>query len=295
DIKKYVKLYLQQYYPVSSSLLEAYYLSLEDRVIENKIVLPYYEGIEAISKSYLYPDEFEYFYAQLDKISKSTTDNERKRLNEMLTAMQFTRLELMRMNTSAYSSEKIEETLTLLKGHEVFSNMKRFKESGGSLKSYIDQLENLRTVNMGKDNLLKNSTLKLVDANNTSLPILTDGHYGLSIDYYLGWYISAKESISVSIPLFEGVNTYRIKIGMMQAKEWNIYIPQRIEIWSKNGCLSSFPINSLYNEQDSCRIMSEVIIQLDASDLPLELRIRNNASANAKIAIDEIEMYKYNQ
>lgn len=294
DVKKYVELYLEKYYPISSFLLEPYYLSLEERVVKNKIRLSYYEGIEAISKSYLYSDEFENFYTQLDKISKLAVGSERKQLNKMLTAMQFTRLEIMRMPTATYNSEQTEETLALLKGHDSFPDMKNFKESGGSLTSYIEQRSNQNLINREKGNLLQNNVLRCTDEYHSNLSVVTDGHYGLPIDYHLGWYISSKETLTISLPLSEDADWYKIRIGMLQAKEWNLYTPQSVEVWGNNRCISTFLIDPLLKEETAFRIMPEAIFQLTSSDLPLELRIRKNSLPAAKLAIDEIEIYKYN-
>lgn len=293
DVKREVESYLTQAYPTTHELLATYYLTLEDRVAKKGVVLPYYEGIESISKSYLYPDEFERFYQQLFSAALHVDGAERIKLNKMVTAMQFTRLELMRMPGAPYSKEAEQEMIELFEGYKAFSDMQHFKESGGKIADYIDERSTMKIRNERIDNLLKNKKMRYSNgADSEELILLTDGCYGLPIDYHLGWLITDQKELSILFPTFEGVDNCTIKIGVMVAEAWNIFLPKSIEIWSGSGVVVSLNLNTTQLKSDSpMRLEAEAVIPIQRVVSPLELRITNSSLSTAKLAIDEVEIY----
>lgn len=290
DIKTLCTSYLKRGYPVSHSLLDYYYALLEDRIQQKKIELPYYGGIETAVKNYLYPNEFDEFHTALDKLSKNIAGEERKKLNKMLTAMQFTRLEFMRIPAQTYNKDNVHTVTELLRGHRAFPEMENYKEQGGKIDDYITQYINIGIVS-NKKNLLSGKKLYLVSPRNEELAQLSDGYYGLPIDYHQGWYITSDTLFSISIPALDTPLRYKVRIGVMQSKLWNHCIPDCIEVWSNGDILTKFELDRAIKEEDASRIMLETSFLLKDGANNIELRIINSSKPLSKVVLDEIEIY----
>lgn len=290
DSRELCSRYLKRFYPISHSLLQEYYFSLEDSVEKKNSILSYYAGIEEAVKSYLYPNQFEAFYLSLDQLSKVAEGEERSRLNRMLTAMQFTRLELMRIPSQGFDRNKAKVMIELLRGHQAFSEMNNYKERGGAINDYMNQYVAVGVVSDTK-NRLTGQSLYLASSNNQKLTLLTDGYYGLPIDYHQGWFITNQARISITIPMQEKPGEYRLKIGMMQAESWNHFIPNRIEVWTGGKNIANFELNAFSRKKGSFRVMAESTVSIKDKTDSIEVRIINSSLPSAKVAIDEIEMY----
>ena len=72
--------------------------------------------------------------------------------------------------------------------------MKNYREAFGSVQSYLEEWNILKTENRESQNPLKGIRLSCQpaeDENAASLPVLTDGLYALPSDYHTGWFIAS--------------------------------------------------------------------------------------------------------
>ena len=92
-------------------------------------------------ESYLDVQEFVSFRSRLDKASKLTVGDERKRLNALLTALAYTQLEMYRTGLLAKDEETIGEMREILKGHSELKGMNNRDESGHSIDDYLKKWE----------------------------------------------------------------------------------------------------------------------------------------------------------
>lgn len=141
DIDGAVARYFREAYPVTHDLLTEYYLGLEHRTKDTNHLLPLYGTMEEMVESYLNPEEFTAWRAQLDKVSKSTTKPERTRLNYLLTALSYTQLQLMRLQGGASDEDKA-NMLEILRGHSELKGMEYYSESYGKISDYIKSYDN---------------------------------------------------------------------------------------------------------------------------------------------------------
>ena len=108
-------------------------------MVERRSVLEFYGGIDTAVAGYLDPAEFVAFFRELDARSKSIDGGERARLNRLLTALNFTMLELLRTPRDVpYDAVMVGECLDNLAGHAAFPEMKGYREAGGTLDGYMD-------------------------------------------------------------------------------------------------------------------------------------------------------------
>lgn len=140
DVDRAVTAYLREYYPITAPLLIDYYLKLERRTVETNHHLPLYsENMQEVVSSYLHAQEFAAWRAQLDKASKHTQGDERKRLNCLLTALSYTQLRLYEEKCLPLDADQRAEMVAVLRGHNQLNNMKYYSESEGSIAKYLEK------------------------------------------------------------------------------------------------------------------------------------------------------------
>lgn len=138
DVDQAVKAYFEEYYPVTAPLLYEYYSALEQRTIDTNHHLPLYsENMQELVDSYLKTEEFTHWRARLDKASKATEGEERRRLNYLLTALSFTQLRLMDEKCLPMDEELYGEMKAVLQGHQELKEMKNYAEADGSITDYL--------------------------------------------------------------------------------------------------------------------------------------------------------------
>ena len=293
-IKDYINRYFRRYYPVSGDIIAKAYNSWEDRACEKNKILPFYGGIADAVKSWLDASEFEKFCDVLDKKSKKITDDERVRLNKLLTALQFTRLELQRMPHGHYAPSIVETCLESLKGHDAFDCMQNYREANGSLARYIREWETLKSENEESHSLLKGVHLKpkfKLDVDYTDMSVLTDGFYALPSDYHTGWLIASAKSVVIELPAGKVRNGLKLGLSFMYAPSWRIQLPESVGIWQSGKCLHEIPFKSDSDREP----FTKHRIQFSLKDIdvkqPLEIRMIQGKGKRPTMACDEIELY----
>lgn len=141
DVHRAISSYFSEHYPQTAQLLTSYYWGLEQRVKTTNHLLPLYGTMQEMCASYLDVQEFVSFRSKLDKASKNTTGDERKRLNALLTALAYTQLEMYRTGLLLKDEEQIVEMREILKGHNELKGMLNRDESGHSIDDYLKKWE----------------------------------------------------------------------------------------------------------------------------------------------------------
>lgn len=220
DYTKIVRNYYSRNYPKTGKEIADYYLSLEQKMIDNPSTeLPIYGGIGDALKAYLDADDFTHFYEKIEKKSKTIKGTERTRLNKLLTALNFTRLELMRLPGGGYDPMKAATCMENLSGHDYFKDMSLYREAEGSLISYIANYMALPPYSK------PTGFIECI-----SHPLLTDGYVGSPRDYHTNWYITkqAVENFEIQVSKYTG----EISLFCLHAPSWKIYLPQSVEVWA---------------------------------------------------------------
>lgn len=283
--------YFGKCYPVTASICNQYYQSIENRA--SKTTLSPYSGIKDLTKQYLDANEFNQFWNALDKASKGSTDSERKSLNKLLTALNFTRLELYRLQPQAPTSSQLSQTLGLLNGYKGFKDLTNYREAYGSLDEYIKQWSASYPWLKHSNNLLLHTTLKplcKLDDEYTDLSILTDGKQGFTTDYHTGWVISAAKPFKVEVASSLPSNC-NIHLSFLHAPKWHIYAPIAVEVW-QNGQNKGKSTLSATTQSGFSRTEANVSVTGIEPKSPLEIRaIQNPKKGKVTLACDEIEAF----
>ena len=290
DVDKACAKYFAKHYPTTASICNEYYHSIEQKASQ-KTLSPY-SGIKDLESAYLNKAEFESFWKSLDKASKQSSNEERKQLNKLLTALNFTRLELYRTQEKAPSQEQLNQTLGLFDGYKSFKDLKCYREANGETASYIQQWNTSYPWLDHKGDLLLSQALKplsKLDDGYTDLRVLTDGKQAFTTDYHTGWIVSSSNPFcaqtSAAIP-----SKCRVHLSFMHAPKWHIYSPSVVEIWQNGACKGKVSITT--PSVDFTRAEANVNISDIQAGLPIEIRITQSAQdGKVTLACDEIEVF----
>lgn len=283
--------YFRHYYPVTGGVLTDYYLSLEHAAVSGYKVLPFYGGIDDAVAYGLSPQELEKFVKTLDQKAKKATGDERTRLNKLLTALQFTRLELLRRTPGQYEGRRRAEPLAALRGHTAFDDMKNYREAHGEIDQYIGEWESLLRFTASRDNRLKGTRLGLSDEGHDPAA-LTDGLYGFPSDYHTNWVIRRGGLGPIALPAGSLSSGSVLEVSFLHAPLWHIYSPQRVELWQGGRCVAT--AEPRFQSQDTfVRALARLSTSQVRPESPAELRViqAETEDARAQVGCDEVAVY----
>ncbi len=220
DVDVLVRQDLQHRYPEAGDMMADYYLGLENKVVAAKAELPYYGGIGDAVKAYLDPKEFLSFTEKLEKLSKGLQKEERQSLSPLLTAFNFTRLELMRLPGGKYDPERAATYLDNLAGHaELGHLLDNYREAFGNVDSYM--------ANYSARPARAHAATGIEVPDH---PELVDGYLGLPTDYHTNWILTPNDHkpYEVRVRLMESES--ELHVSALVAPRWKIYLPAALEL-----------------------------------------------------------------
>lgn len=286
DITQLVRHYYGKAYPVTAPIYADYYLSLEDKA--QKTTLNPYSGIGEAVRSYLDGAALDAFWHKLDDGKGKAIDTERRNINEMLTALAFTRLELLRLKPAAPSAATKGELLSLLSAHTAFKDLANYRESFGEVDRYISEWRTSSPWLPNNGNKLRGATLTSttkLDPEYADLSVLTDGKAGFASDYHTGWVLNSASQVVFVVPQGKLSGNSTLQLTFLQAPQWHIFAPSLVEVW-QGGKLAgkAVPVAT-----DGRNVVKVAVSGLNGS-APVEIRINKaQRSGRATIAVDEIE------
>lgn len=285
DVSQLVRHFYAKAYPVTGKLFADYYMELEDKA--QKAVLNPYTGIADAARLYLSADALESFWQSLDLGKKKAVDTERRSINEILTALGFTRLELLRLQPSAPAQAKVDALLSLLSAHVAFKDLAAYRESFGETDKYIAEWRTSSPWILNGNKLrgiALTSTSKL-DPEYSDLLQLTDGKAGFASDYHTGWLLNSGEQLQLTIPKAVISGDCQLKFCFLQAPQWHIFAPSAVEVWQSGKLVGKAVPTAADGKMD-------VVVAAKGlkNSAPVELRINKAVrSGRATIAVTEIE------
>ena len=286
DITQLVRHYYGKAYPVTAPVYADYYLSLEDKA--QKATLNPYSGIGEAVRSYLDGAALDAFWHKLDGGKGKAVDTERRNINEMLTALAFTRLELLRLKPAAPSAATKGELLSLLSAHTAFKDLANYRESFGEVDQYISEWRTSSPWLANNGNKLRGATLTSttkLDPEYADLSVLTDGKAGFASDYHTGWVLNSASQVVFVVPQGKLSGNSTLQLTFLQAPQWHIYAPSLVEVW-QGGKLAG---KAVPVAKDGRNEVNVAVSGLSGS-APVEIRINKaERSGRATIAVDEIE------
>lgn len=284
SIENCVRRYFNAMYPATGNILCDYYLDLERKAKGYNLHI--YAGIDDALKSYLDAGEILDFCDKLDRCSKGSSNIERKKLNEMLTALAYTKLELLRHKAKPQNKLIINEQIALLSHHGDFENLANYRESEGDLDNYIHQWK-VDFPWMDVDSKIRDE--KLVCAtpeDGQDITVLTDRKHGFITDYHSGWFIFSAKELHLTSNRHLPENT-KFVFSFLHAPEWRIYTPSTVEIFQGDEQKGYVAVNT---PQEKSRVIVPVNVKNLKHDVPVEIVLKQTSDYNGKrtVACDEI-------
>lgn len=287
DITQLVRHYYGKAYPVTAPIYADYYLSLEDKA--QKATLNPYSGIGEAARTYLDAAALDDFWHKLDGGKGKAVDTERRNINEMLTALAFTRLELLRLKPAAPSAATKGELLSLLSAHTAFKDLANYRESFGEVDGYIAEWRTSSPWLANNGNKLRGATLTSttkLDPEYADLSVLTDGKAGFASDYYTGWVLNSAAQVVFVVPQGKLSGNSTLRLTFLQAPQWHIYAPSSVEVW-QGGKLAGKAVPVAKDGRNEVKVAVSGL----SGSAPIEIKINKaERSGRATIAVDEIAL-----
>ncbi len=281
---------LRRRYPVAGDFMARAYSSWEEAVAQRKSRLAIYGGIGDAAKAWLDADGFGAFCDSLDILAKKSDEEERTRLNRLLTALQYTRLELMRLPGARLDVGEAKERLKLLGGHAAFDDMACYNEAGAKIDDFIAAWRAMLAENAALDNKLRGVALSPIskpDEAYKDLSVLTDGRFALATDYHTGWVIATPRTVAYGIPAGKVAPGATVALSFYNAPRWRIRLPRAVEVWQGGRLVASTDVSAAGVAPFSKLRVRLVLGQVDPA-LPLELRIHQSGEGRSTVACDEV-------
>lgn len=289
SVEELIRLYLNQEYPTSKTSLYNYYLSLENRALQDN-QLSLYGGIQDAESTFLKPEEFNQFYDEMDHLLMQAKGLEKKKLHRLRTALSFTRLELSRSHSADVS--KSEEWVEKLKEHEAFPEMKYYNESEETISGYIAEWQQYISESDLSNNLLSGVHPSITppwENSTKGYSVLTDGIHGLPSSYHFGWLIIPKSKCTISLPVkkVEALGTGTLQLSFLSLPRHRIFVPQKVELYKDGVFYQSIEPKQDQSSEKGQMIKTKTTINLNGTAL-LEIKLIGIEKDRAQMALDEI-------
>lgn len=290
--------YTHKLYPETADMILPYLKAIENEAVKRNRTLSFYGGITDSEQAFLDVNAFEKFWVTLDKKSKSVKGAERKRLNVLLTALNFTRLEILR-SRAKLDKAAVADALDVMRGYAEAPSMQNYREANGSLEEYIRIWEK-QPMKVENEDFIIHTKVRCSDLGEdaASPTILTDSRYGMPTDYHTNWVVSGSDTwdITVTMPSMLSLESNKtLYLGFLLAPRWRMYIPSSIVVYSDSG-----KEIGTYTIADADQVIDNTVFKRETISIPLKgsgntasIRItlkRPTLNKRATIACDEIEM-----
>lgn len=286
DVDAAIHAYLAAAYPVTGQLLDSYYTSLETAAAGR--VLPWYGGMADAVAAGVNPTALNRFVAQLEVASKKADVPERKKINALLTALAYTRLEALRLKAERPSAATVAQLTSLLAAHTAFKDMAHYRETLGDIDGYLRQwrvsypwLSDAGRHSIGGLRCLEGG------AEGQSVAVLGDGRQGFTTDYHIGWYITGAPQLRLMAPGFQRTSV-QLSLSFLHAPAWHIYLPSEVSVWQGSTCRGRATVPPATDGRARVTLSATGLVPQQ----PVEIRIRQNTDAKGRVtlACDEIEV-----
>lgn len=263
--------FIENAFPQNYEFVNDFYAQLEDNVLKANKKLDMYGSIQQSLNSYLPLEQFELFYYDLIEKEKSTKGKEKLRIQKIILALTFDKLEILRSNgcnDSGYGSinqnmqmevkPEVNMLLGLLERNSLSTGISTYNEVGNSVSDYISQWRT-NILNYSYMNQAYNSPYKVLtnsdeDYAKLSKTALNDGALGFT-DYGTNWVISSIDNLELKFDaLKERPNL--IVFSFLQDERHRIFLPEKIEIYDEGSKqkiteqMISFPSNSIPSKKE---------------------------------------------
>ncbi|MBQ9175963.1 MAG: DUF4838 domain-containing protein [Bacteroidaceae bacterium] len=231
DWRKELIALCHKHYPKTGNIIANYLIAQDDYTTQCGQILPIYDGTTRALKTYLPADRFVEFYDSLVAMHNNTLAWEREQTSKLISALAFTRLELMRLDGDTTGALTLLKRLALLPDEE---DIDVYTEScwtiGNYIRDYKFMLHHADVIR--ESNLLRGkdiTPLTPLDEDYSDTSVLTDGLLGLPSNYHCGQMISsATPALRLSIPVVEGMQ--RLRLCFTRNPLYQIELPQSVTL-----------------------------------------------------------------
>lgn len=300
DIEWLTRQYFKKYYPESFHLLTAYFLSLERSVEVNRKPFPMYGSFSSIENTYLDKDSFLEFYEALSLVIPYATPQESRKLEQLLVALSYTRLQIAYHEEGipaervlAPLKKKVSEYLERLSQYRNYPDMRVYRETNGSIASYLKQWKTLEQYSSNENLVLQGGITFLSPADEgyeDSRPLF-DGLSGFSSNYHHGWVINSGAVWEMAVEIKEPAAGALFEMDFLNKPRHHILPPEKLEIIVEGEV--RYTLTPELNKDNKSVATVRGKIDLRHEDTHLVVRVfRNKEQKRSTLASDEVKILK---
>lgn len=287
DWRSLLKSLCEDFYPVTGETIADFMIAQEDYAIATAKELPLYDGVQAALKTYLPEEAFNVFYNNLQTLKHDAGRAEREEISLLCSAIELTRLEMMRLSGNIEDCKPMLEDLAKLSKKDIDV----YNEGCWTIDSYIRDytfMYNHAEAMNGIDRLkgVKLTPLNKLDPDYSDISILTDGLLGLPSNYHCGNLISSADpSLTISVPYVDGMQ--HLRVCLVRNPAYRIAFPQQVILKIGGVKLASYEPEKLATHSGHSFVDFELPPVVKG---PITVTLVRNPEVST-MAIDEIESY----
>lgn len=286
----------QRYYPVSAETLLPFYMRAEATAAERP--LPFYGGIEEATTG-LSVDDYRSLRDELARLLPETGEDEHARLSRLIAGLDFTVLELTRLQPPPYG-EDVLSNLDGLKAALRYPDMAQYREARGRTVDYLAEWEESLKA-FPRYSQLRGVPLTAYPCSEElaeRLPALTDGVSGFASSYHEAWVITSEEAVDLTFPTGPNRNQPNrplapgdtLTISALYAPCLRTFPPAAVRLYQGDKLLLTFPVPEIAEDDRPFRkVVLSAPVPPFKSGLPLRLHLERPEGHRTAWAIDEIE------
>ncbi len=245
--------FFENAYPEQVDFLHDFLMQLEANLKKSKKNVDIYGTMFQSLNSYLTQEEFDLFYYELCDKYLTVSGKEKSRLTQLLTALVFNKLEMIRLgglSAQGYATAdglgnrhlntEINKLLTSLQQYAGQSKIYVYDEDGDSISQYVRQWNDF-IINKDGKNLLYNKTITIQDTydkdyHGDATHALNDGAIGF-LDYATNWLLFNNKDMEVEIPIANIAAFKKLSLNFLCDVRHTFYYPEKVSVYGigKNG------------------------------------------------------------
>lgn len=297
-----VRKFNTRFYPKSNQILTKYYLDLEKSADLNNKNIGLYVPFSSVMNSYLDVDKFLIFYKELEKVSTQVGGNEKERIDKLLAAMSFVKLQIAyhkggvqsgdfvlkndKMNLSS-SNKEAYNRLAKAVDEGVILN---YKEEAGSLEPYLNEWKALQ------EQIILPNKVKKVNAKGLSTgdyyrngAVLTDRKRGFRSDFNQGWFLIGEDVLMECLFDSNSNNGKELELVFLINNRHRMLAPDKVELLYDGKVVHQFSKNDFEINTDFVRLKRKI---KNPANRKVDIRIiKSKEIKNSVIACDEIQIF----
>lgn len=302
EVPQLITNYLQRFYPNTGKLLSNYLIGLERSALKRNHPTDVYSSFREALRTYIDQEEFFHFYEKLIQLNKFTVGNEREKIDKLLTALAYTKLQIQyasagrmqgdmkRTPNLETNSDNKEEALDRLSAYTTYADLKNYKEEDGAIHRYIQDWKAFEENSFKRNDFAQAQATGLISKQSfEDSYLLSDGLDGFASDFNQGWFLAGEDIVVDGIFHNESEQKKRFTLRCLVHAKHRMLVPDHVEFFYNGRKVATYTANDFELQSGVAVLEREVELEKNGT---VQLRIyKSKDIKKSVIACDEIRIY----